>query len=128
VGPGPAMNNYISGIDVEVVAGSSTGGTVIVSRKGSGIQSVDDVKDATYITPGVGCTHDVQYETYMKEIGETSDRIGGEMKHVIGKPAQYTTMFEKGEVDIAAAPEPWGSVLELKKDANVLIDSDEISF
>lgn len=128
VGPGPAMNNYISGVDVEVVAGSSTGGTVVLSRKDSGIKTVDDIKDATFITPGIGCTHDVQYETYMKEAGITSNRTGGQMKHVTGKPAQYTTMFEKGEVDIAAAPEPWGSMLELKEGANVLLDFDEVSF
>ncbi|MEN1968609.1 aliphatic sulfonate ABC transporter substrate-binding protein [Lentibacillus sp. N15] len=128
VGPGPAMNNYISGVDVEVVAGSSTGGTVIVARKDSGIKTVDDVKNNTYITPGIGCTHDVQYETYMKELSVTSNRIGGQMKHVTGKPALYPAMFEKGEVDIAAAPEPWGSVLELKEGANVLLDSDEVSF
>ncbi|MBT2216364.1 aliphatic sulfonate ABC transporter substrate-binding protein [Virgibacillus dakarensis] len=128
VGPGPAMNNFISGVDVTVVASSSTGGTVIVSREDSGIKTVEDIKGKTFISPRVGCTHDVQFETYMKKLGITSDRTGGTMKHVTGKPAQYTTMFEKGDVDVATAPEPWASVLEAEVGANVVVDSDEISF
>src|SRR5690625_5745844 len=38
VGPSPAMNNYLSGVDVQIIAASSTGGTVIVSGKDSGIE------------------------------------------------------------------------------------------
>ncbi|GAB4074549.1 aliphatic sulfonate ABC transporter substrate-binding protein [Barrientosiimonas marina] len=128
VGPGPAMNNYISGVDVEMIAASSTGGTVIVSRDGSNIQTAQDIDSDTFISPRVGCTHDVQFETYMKDLGVTSERTGGTMNHVTGKPAQYTTMFENNDVDVATAPEPWGSVLESKKNANVVIDSDDISF
>lgn len=128
VGPGPAMNNFISGVDVEVIAASSTGGTVIVSRKGSGVKTAEDIKEHTFISPRVGCTHDVQFETYMKKLGITSNRTSGTMKHVTGKPAQYTTIFENGDVDVAATPEPWGSVLEAEVGANVVIDSDEISF
>lgn len=129
VGPGPAMNSYISGVDVQLVAGSSTGGTVIMSRKDSGITSPEDITDATFISPHVGCTHDVQFETYMKEeLDITSNRTGGTMKHVTGKPAQYTTMFENGDVDVATAPEPWASVLEAEQDAHVVIDTPDISF
>ncbi|MBM7599358.1 NitT/TauT family transport system substrate-binding protein [Virgibacillus halotolerans] len=128
VGPGPAMNHYINGFEVTAIAAASTGGTVIMSRKDSGVESVEDINDITFISPRVGCTHDVQFETYMKERGITSDRIGGSIKHVTGKPAQYTTMFEKGNVDVATAPEPWASVLEAEVDANVVIDADEISF
>lgn len=128
VGPGPAMNHYINGFEVKAIAGASTGGTVIMSRKDSGVKTVEDIKDLTFISPRVGCTHDVQFETYMKARGITSDRVGGSIKHVTGKPAQYTTMFEKGSVDVATAPEPWASVLEAEVDANVVIDADEISF
>lgn len=129
VGPGPAMNSYISGVDVQLIAASSTGGTVIMSRKDSGILTPEDIADHTFISPHVGCTHDVQFETYMKEeLGVTSDRTGGTMKHVTGKPAQYTTMFESGNVDIATAPEPWASVLEAEQGANVVIDTPDVAF
>lgn len=129
VGPGPAMNSYTSGVDVQLIAASSTGGTVIMSRKDSGIEKPEDINDATFISPHVGCTHDVQFETYMKEnLNTTSNRTGGTMNHVTGKPAQYTTMFENGDVDVATAPEPWASVLEAEQEANIVIDTKDVSF
>lgn len=129
VGPGPAMNSYISGVDVKLLAAASTGGTVIMSRKDSDIENPEDIDGHTFISPHVGCTHDVQFETYMKEnLDRTSNRTGGTMKHVTGKPAQYTTMFENGDVDVATAPEPWASVLEAEQDANVVIDTPDVSF
>ncbi|MGD6872369.1 aliphatic sulfonate ABC transporter substrate-binding protein [Sutcliffiella horikoshii] len=128
VGPGPAMNNYVSGADVKVVAGASSGGTVIIASKESGITSVEELDGATFITPGVGCTHDVQMETFLQDYGLSSARIGGSMKHVTGNPAQYAGMFESESVDAAAVPEPWASLLSIEHGANILVDSNEISF
>ncbi|WP_223700629.1 aliphatic sulfonate ABC transporter substrate-binding protein [Sutcliffiella deserti] len=128
VGPAPVMNNYSSGADVRIVAGASSGGTVIIASKESGITSIEELEGATFITPGVGCTHDVQMETFLQDYGLTSARIGGTMKHVTGNPAQYGGMFESGKVDAAAVPEPWASVLSIENGAKILVDSNEISF
>lgn len=128
VGPGPAMNNYTTGTDVKILAGGSTGGTVVLARKDSGIETLEDIEGKTFITPRVGCTHNVQFETYMKENGITSERIGGTMVHSTGKPAQYQAMFESGKVDVAVAPEPWASVLAQEANANVIVSADEVSF
>ncbi|MBS8262978.1 aliphatic sulfonate ABC transporter substrate-binding protein [Mesobacillus boroniphilus] len=128
VGPGPAMNNFSTGADVKIIAGASTGGTVVLARKGVEINSVEDFAGKTFITPGVGCTHDVQYETYLEEQGITSQRIGGTMKHLTGQPAQYAAMLKSGKVDIAVAPEPWAAVIEKETGAEVVIGWDEVSF
>ncbi|MGD6801148.1 aliphatic sulfonate ABC transporter substrate-binding protein [Rossellomorea vietnamensis] len=128
VGPGPAMNNYSTGADVKIIAGASTGGTVVLARKDSGIESPEDFAGKTFITPAVGCTHDVQVETFMKDLGITSERIGGTMRHITGNPAQYQAMFESGKIDIAVAPEPWAAVLEQETGAEVIINADEVSF
>ncbi|RSK26803.1 aliphatic sulfonate ABC transporter substrate-binding protein [Bacillus sp. HMF5848] len=128
VGPGPAMNNYTSGADVKVIAGASTGGTVIMARKDAGISTIQDFSGKTFITPRVGCTHDVQLETYLSEVGLTSERIGGTMKHQTGNPSQYAALFQTGKVDIAAAPEPWASVLEEEVGAIEVIGYDEVSW
>ncbi|PGT79142.1 aliphatic sulfonate ABC transporter substrate-binding protein [Bacillus sp. AFS040349] len=127
VGPGPVMNNYANGADVKIIAGASSGGTVVVASAKSGVQSVEDVSGKTFITPGVGCTHDVQMETFLKDLGITSARIGGTLKHVTGNPAQYGAMFESGKVDLAAVPEPWASQL-VNDGAKVIVDTDEISY
>ncbi|MEW8970418.1 aliphatic sulfonate ABC transporter substrate-binding protein [Mesobacillus jeotgali] len=128
VGPGPAMNNYSTGADVKIIAGASTGGTVVLARKGVKIDSVEDFAGKTFITPGVGCTHDVQYETYLEAEGITSQRIGGTMKHLTGQPAQYAAMLKAGKVDIAVAPEPWAAVIEKETGAEVVIGWNEVSF
>ncbi|MGN7176745.1 ABC transporter substrate-binding protein [Paenibacillus sp. FSL R5-0490] len=128
VGPGPAMNNFSTGADVKIIAGASTGGTVVLAREGVKINSLEDFQGKTFITPGVGCTHDVQYETYLEEAGITSARIGGTMKHLTGNPAQYASMLKTGKVDIAVAPEPWAAVIEQETNAEVVIGWDEVSF
>ncbi|MDF0727970.1 aliphatic sulfonate ABC transporter substrate-binding protein [Cytobacillus sp. S13-E01] len=128
VGPGPVMNNFTNGADVKIIAGASSGGTHILASKESGIESVDDFDGQTFITPGVGCTHDVQMETFLKNLGITSARIGGTLKHVTGNPAQYKGMFESGKVQIAAVPEPWASLLVKEAGAKIIVDSTEISF
>jgi NitT/TauT family transport system substrate-binding protein len=128
VGPGPVMNNYTNGADVKIIAGASSGGTHIVARADSGIESIEDIAGKTFITPGVGCTHDVQMETFLKDYGITSSRIGGTLKHLTGNPAQYAGMFESGKVDLAAVPEPWASQLVKDVGAKIIVDSNDISF
>ncbi|MCP3028112.1 aliphatic sulfonate ABC transporter substrate-binding protein [Halobacillus sp. A5] len=128
VGPGPAMNHYTSGADINIVAAGATGGTVIMKRKDADIESAEDIKGKTFISPRVGCTHDVQFETLMKEeFGITSDRLDGEMKHVTGKPATYSSMFESGKVDVAAVPEPWAAFIEAEGTGEVMFENAEVA-
>ncbi|MFG6147999.1 aliphatic sulfonate ABC transporter substrate-binding protein [Halobacillus sp. B23F22_1] len=128
VGPGPAMNHFTSGADINIVGAGATGGTVIMKRNGADIESAEDIKGKTFISPRVGCTHDVQFETLMKnEFGITSDRLDGEMKHVTGKPATYSSMFESGKVDVAAVPEPWAAYIEAEGTGEVMFQNDEVA-
>ncbi|MFC2949646.1 aliphatic sulfonate ABC transporter substrate-binding protein [Virgibacillus sediminis] len=129
VGPGPAMNHYASGAEINIVASGSTGGTVIMARSDADIESPEDLAGKTFISPRVGCTHDVQFETMMKEeYGLTSDRVKGEMKHVTGEPATYHSLFTTGNVDAATVPEPWASVIEEKGSGKVLIDTPDVAY
>lgn len=130
VGPAPVMNNFASGADVKIVSGASSGGTVVVASANSGITNLEDIEGKTFITPGIGCTHDVQFETYLQQQGNdklTSSRIGGSLQHVTGNPAQYQGMFETGKVDLAAVPEPWASILA-QNGAKVIVSTDEIAY
>jgi NitT/TauT family transport system substrate-binding protein len=128
VGPGPAMNNYTTGADVKIIAGASTGGTVVLAREGVEINSAEDFAGKVFVTPAVGCTHDVQYETYLQEAGITSERIGGTMKHLTGKPATYSALLQAGKVDVVVAPEPWAAVIQNETGAEVVIPWNEVSF
>lgn len=130
VGPGPVLNNFTSGADVKILAGASSGGTVVVASEKSGITSVNQIADKTFITPGIGCTHDVQFEAFLQELGDkefTSSRIGGSLSHVTGNPASYQAMFESGKVDLAAVPEPWASIL-IQNGAKEIVSTKEIAY
>jgi len=129
-GPGPVRDQLSDGADVKVLAGASSGGTVVGASEKSGIESVADMAGKTFITPGIGCTHDVQFETYLQQLGNdelASSRIGGSLNHVTGNPASYQAMFESGKVDLAAVPEPWASIL-VDNGAKVIISTEDIAY
>ena len=130
VGPGPVLNNYSNGANVKIISGASSGGTVVVASERSGINTLADIEGKTFITPGIGCTHNVQFETFLQEHGVkelTSSRIGGTLKHVTGDPASYQSMFETGQVDLAAVPEPWATIL-IENGAKEIISTEEIAY
>ncbi|MCK0471145.1 aliphatic sulfonate ABC transporter substrate-binding protein [Halalkalibacter sp. APA_J-10(15)] len=127
VGPGPAINYFLTGGDVVVLGAAANGATLIVSREDSGIESLDDFDGKSFCTPGNGCTHNVQLEIMLKELGLESNRVGGTVEHQSRiPPANMVAMFEQGQIDAAAAPEPWGTYLELELNANVVAEWDNV--
>ncbi|PYZ98298.1 ABC transporter substrate-binding protein [Alteribacter lacisalsi] len=127
VGPGPAINYFLQGGDVVVLAAAANGATLIVSREDSGIYTLEDLDGHSFCTPGNGCTHNVQLEIMLERIGLKSNRLGGTVEHQSRvAPANMVAMFEQGQIDAAAAPEPWGTLLELEYGANVIAEWDEV--
>ncbi|WP_416150590.1 aliphatic sulfonate ABC transporter substrate-binding protein [Salipaludibacillus sp. HK11] len=127
VGPGPAINFYLSGSDVVVIGAAANGATLIVSREDSGIHTVEDFSGHSFATPGNGCTHNVQLEQMLLEKGMTTDRRNGEVEHQSRvNPASMVAMFEQGSIDGAAAPEPWGTLLVEEHNANVVTEWDDV--
>lgn len=127
VGPGPAINYFLSGGDIKILSGAANGATLIVSREGSGITSLEDFGGKSFCTPGNGCTHNVQLEIMLKELGLESNRVGGTVEHQSRvDPASMMVRFEQGEVDAAAAPEPWGTYLVEEFNANVVTEWDRV--
>ncbi len=123
VGPGPAISYYLSGGDVVILGTAANGATLIVSREDSGIESLDDFGGKSFCTPGNGCTHNVQLEMMLKELGLESNRVGGTVEHQSRiPPASMVAMFEQGQIDAAAAPEPWGTYLVEELNANVVAE------
>ncbi|SDI75395.1 aliphatic sulfonate ABC transporter substrate-binding protein [Alteribacillus bidgolensis] len=127
VGPGPAINYHLSGGDIKILSGAANGATLIVSSEDSGIESLDDFDGKSFCTPGNGCTHNVQLEIMLQELGMESNRVGGTVEHQSRvDPASMMVRFEQGEVDAAAAPEPWGTYLVEELNANVVTEWDEV--
>lgn len=127
VGPGPAINYYLSGGDVVVIGAAANGATLIVSREDSGIESLEDFTGKSFSTPGNGCTHNVQLEIMLQEKGMTTNRRNGEVIHQSRvNPASMVAMFEQGQIDAAAAPEPWGTLLVEEHNANVVTEWNDV--
>ena len=127
VGPGPAINYYLTGGDVVVIGAAANGATLIVSREDSGILTLEDFDGASFCTPGNGCTHNVQLEMMLQDIGLKSNRVGGTVEHQSRvNPASMVAMFEQGQIDAAAAPEPWGTLLVEEYNANVVTEWNEV--
>lgn len=127
VGPGPAINYFLAGGDVVVIGAAANGATLIVSREGSGINSLDDFDGKSFCTPGNGCTHNVQLEIMLQEIGLVSSRLGGTVEHQSRvNPSSMVALFEQGQIDAAAAPEPWGTLLVEEHNANVVAEWNDV--
>jgi NitT/TauT family transport system substrate-binding protein len=127
VGPGPAINYFLTGGDVVVLGAAANGATLIVARDGSGIESLEDFDGKSFCTPGNGCTHNVQLEIMLQELGLESNRVGGTVVHQSRvAPSSMIGMFEQGQIDAAAAPEPWGTFLVEELGAKVIAEWDEV--
>lgn len=126
VGPEPALNRYIQGGDVAVLSGVSNGGNVLVARKDSGINSVQDLAGKTVATPARACTHDISLRILMKEHGLKMQDQGGIVKQVTQKPADMLTLFQQKQLDAALVSEPWASQIEAKVGAKVIVEADKM--
>lgn len=127
VGPGPAINYFLRGGDVVVLSAAANGATLIVSREDSGIKTLEDFDGKSFCTPGNGCTHNVQLEIMLQELGLKSNRLGGTVEHFPRvAPSDTIIRFEMGDIDAVAAPEPYGTYLVERLNANVVVEWDNV--
>lgn len=127
VGPGPAINYFLAGGDVVILSAASNGATLVVAREDSGIESLDDFGGKSFCTPGYGCTHNVQLEIMLKDIGLETTRVGGTVEHMPRiAPANMIAQFEQGQIDAAATAEPWGTYLVEELGAKVIAEWDQV--
>jgi NitT/TauT family transport system substrate-binding protein len=109
VGPGPALSAYqkSGGKGLRVVAGAAANGVVVVARKGSGIQTLADLAGKRLATPQLGNTQDISARHYLSSVLKQTD-----LTTVIPvENAEQAAMFQRGDVDAAWVPEPWGQRL-----------------
>ncbi|MCT8139517.1 aliphatic sulfonate ABC transporter substrate-binding protein [Anaerobacillus sp. CMMVII] len=127
VGPGPAINSFLAGNDIVVLGAAANGATLIVAREGSGIETLEDFADKSFCTPGNGCTHNVQLEIMLQDLGLTTTRRGGTVDHQPRvNPANTIVLFEQAQIDAVAAPEPWGTYLVEELGAKVIVEWNEV--
>ena len=108
-----------------VVAGAGEAGAVLVVRKGSGIRALADLRGKRVGFPGYGNTQDLALQWELAQVGLTAGR-GQDVHTVRVANADLRTAFERGALDAALSPEPWGSALVDQGLATVLLPADRI--
>lgn len=126
IGPVPAISaNVKSNGDVVVLSGATKGGAVLIKQKDAGIETVADLAGKTVAIPQIGNTQHLCLLHLMEENGlETVDK-GGDVTVSAVANADVSNMMERGDIDAALVPEPWGATL-LEQGAELLLDYDEI--
>lgn len=109
-----------------IVAGANDAGAILVARAGSGIRSVRDLDGRSVSFPGYGNTQDLALRLILKRAGLEPTDQGGTVRLVAIRNADVATGLQRGQLDAAMLPEPWGTQLIARGDATLLLDADRI--
>jgi NitT/TauT family transport system substrate-binding protein len=127
VGPSPTTNAFVQshGEAVRVIAGSTSGGALLVVRPG--ITSVAQLKGKKIADPQLGATQDVALRWFLKNNGFATDTLGGGDVSILPQDnAQTLTAFKQGQIDGAWVPEPWASRLVVEGKGKILVDERDL--
>ena len=126
IGPFPAINaNVKSEGDIRVVSAATQGGAVLIARAGSGIESVDDLDGKNVAIPQIGNTQHLTLLALLDEYGLKDKSTGGTVNICAISNADVANCMNRGDIDAALVPEPWGATL-LAQGAALVLDYDEI--
>jgi NitT/TauT family transport system substrate-binding protein len=124
VGPGPTLSAQARsrGQGIRVISGAAANGVVVVVRKDSGITAVPQLAGKRIATPQLGNTQDVSARHYLsKVLGQAN------LDNVTPiDNSQQAALFERGQLDAAWIPEPWGQVLVSQTGATILAEEKDL--
>lgn len=126
IGPVPAISaNVKSQGDVVVLSSATKGGAVLITGKDSGIKSIKDLSGKNVAIPQIGNTQHLCLLQLLEENNLKPVTEGGDVTVSAVANADVSNMMERGDIDAALVPEPWGATL-LEQGAELLLDYDEI--
>lgn len=127
MGPVPAINGYVkSRGDIQIIAGGSSGGALLVSRKDLVITDLKDLSGKRVAVPQYGNTQDLILRNLLRESGLSETTKGGTVEIIQARNPDIKLLLENGDVDAAIVPEPWGSILIKEAKANIVLDSRQL--
>jgi len=123
IGPGPAINGYAkSKGDIKIIAGATDAGAIFVSKKGLVIKNLKDLSGKKIAVPQFGNTQDLTLRSILSTSGLKDKTKGGTVEVRQAANADILTLLQKGDIDAALVPEPWGSRLIKEANANIILD------
>lgn len=128
IGPNPAINGYVrsEGKDLRVVAGATSGGARLIVRPDASINTPEDFANKRVASPQLGNTQDVALRAWLAEHGLNAREQGGNVQVLPTANADQLSLFQRGEIDAAWAPEPWATRLELEAGGVEFLDEKEL--
>ncbi|HEY2645616.1 MAG TPA: aliphatic sulfonate ABC transporter substrate-binding protein [Candidatus Acidoferrales bacterium] len=128
VGPNPTVTGYVrsQGDADRVIAGAASGGAALVVREAAGIQKVADFHGKKIATPQQGNSQDVALRAWLRANGLKAREKGGDVQILPITNADQFTLFLKGQLDAAWAPEPWASRLVHEAGGKLFLDERDL--
>lgn len=127
IGPGPAINAYTkSKGEVQIIAGATDAGAILVARKDVQIKDAKDLSGKKVAVPQYGNTQDLSLRNLLQENGLKEKTKGGTVEIVQADNPDIKTLLDKGSIDAALVPEPWGSRLVKESGAKIVLDFDKV--
>lgn len=127
IGPGPAIIGFTkSKGDIQIIAGATNAGAILVSRRDLPIKDVKELSGKKVAVPQFGNTQDLSLRNLLQTNDLKDTTKGGTVEvHQVNNP-DIKTLLDKGEIDAALVPEPWGSILVQDIQANIVLDYDQV--
>ena len=123
IGPIPAINGYYkSKGDIQIIAGATNGGAVLVTRSDLVLTDIKQLDGLKVAIPQLGNTQHLSLLHILSENGLKSADKGGTVTVIPSENADTQTLMDKGDIDAALVPEPWGARLVNDIGANVMLD------
>jgi NitT/TauT family transport system substrate-binding protein len=128
IGPSPTISGYVKsgGAALRVIAGASSGGAELVVRNGANIHGPNDFHGKTVATPQLGNTQDVALREWLASHNLKTTEKGGDVRVLPTENPDQLTLFLKGQLDAAWAPEPWATRLVHDGGGNILVDERDL--
>lgn len=127
IGPVPAINGFVKSRGwLQVVAGATNAGAVLVVREDAGINSVNQLAGKKVAVPQYGNTQDISLRKILSDAGLKPVNKGGNVTVLQVENPDILTSFARKELDAAIVPEPWGSRLVNKAGGKILMDWNQV--
>lgn len=127
IGPGPAITGYAkSKGDLQIIAGATDAGAILVSRKDLILKNVKELSGKKVAVPQFGNTQDLSLRNLLLENQLKDTTKGGTVEVRQADNPDIKTLLDKGDIDAALVPEPWGSRLVKEVGANVVLDYNKV--
>lgn len=123
VGFAPVMASVLNRTaDVKIVSLVNFGGSAVVVKGDSGIDTVSGLQGKTVAVPGHATMQDFLMRTAIAHSGLDADAL----RIMVLKPPEMGQALQQGSIDAFIAWEPYPALAVEKTDARILISSDDI--